>query len=74
MKNIMKFISKLNNFLADIGMIILIVAIGFGAQILNVDFEQNTGNLLFPKISRGRLMTGRLIANALLIFLEISIY
>ncbi|MBN1638577.1 MAG: hypothetical protein JW866_06410 [Ignavibacteriales bacterium] len=45
----------------------LAVSMGFsvsalGGPIIAEDFDKQTGNLLFPKISKGRLLIGRLIA------------
>ena len=53
----------IQSFLGLLGMLIMIIATTFGGSSLVIDFQQDTGNLLFPLIPRGRLMLGRMIAN-----------
>ncbi|MHA2001587.1 MAG: ABC transporter permease [Promethearchaeota archaeon] len=57
-----------------LGLIILVLAITYGGKMLVADFHEFTGNILFPKISRGRLMTGRMIANYIMIAAQITFY
>jgi hypothetical protein len=64
----------IRNFLGFMNLIIIILSVGFGAQMLVIDFDQETGNILFPKISRGRLMIGRIVANFSLIACEIIMF
>jgi hypothetical protein len=42
--------------------LVLITSLVFGGSLIVRDFEQPIGNILFPKISKTRLLTGRLIA------------
>ncbi|UYP44258.1 hypothetical protein NEF87_000543 [Candidatus Lokiarchaeum ossiferum] len=51
------------NFLGMISMIILICATAYGGSLLVIDFEKQTGNILFPKISRNKMFFGRFLAN-----------
>jgi ABC-type transport system involved in multi-copper enzyme maturation permease subunit len=41
----------------------MIIGVTFGSSIIVEDFEKYTGNLLFPKIERGRLLVGRYCAH-----------
>lgn len=49
-------------YLMMIDFLILIIAVTFGGGIIAEDFEKETGNLLFPKIQKNRLLAGRIIA------------
>jgi ABC-type transport system involved in multi-copper enzyme maturation permease subunit len=49
-------------YLFMIEFLILIIAAMFGGSIIAEDFEKQTGNLLFPKITKDRLLVGRIIA------------
>lgn len=40
-----------------------IIGAAFGGSLIATDFEKQTGNLLFPKISRDRLLLGRVVGN-----------
>ncbi len=62
------------NFLSYMNMLVLILATSYGTGLIVVDFQEDTGNLLFPKISRSRLFIGRIIGNFLLGALIILIY
>lgn len=42
--------------------LVFITSLVFGGSLIVRDFEQPIGNILFPKISKTRLLTGRLIA------------
>ncbi len=53
-------------FLGMMNLLILICATSYGGSIIVVDFEKLTGNILFPKISRERLLIGRFTANFLM--------
>ena len=50
-------------FLGMMNMLILICATAYGGSLLVVDFEKQTGNILFPKITRNKMFLGRFIAN-----------
>ncbi|MHA1730174.1 MAG: ABC transporter permease [Promethearchaeota archaeon] len=49
-------------YLVMIDFLVLIIAVAFGGGIIVEDFEKDTGNLLFPKIQKNRLLIGRIIA------------
>ncbi|MHA1522486.1 MAG: ABC transporter permease, partial [Promethearchaeota archaeon] len=66
--------SYIRNYLSYMNMLILILATSYGTGMIVIDFQENTGNLLFPKISRSRLLIGRIIGNFLLGALIILIY
>ncbi len=55
-------IEYVQNYLTMIDLFILIVAVTFFGSIIAEDFEKDTGNLLFPKIPKERLLIGRYIA------------
>ena len=48
-------------YLANIGTLIIISTAALGGAIIAEDFQKQTGNLIFPKISKNRLLTGRII-------------
>jgi len=62
------------SYLSFFSFLILITAILFGGSIIVEDFEKQTGNLLFPKIERGRLMVGRYLARIALASISLTIY
>lgn len=46
----------------------------YGGELIAVDFEKQTGNIIFPKISKGRLMVGKIVSRMILCSLCIGIY
>ncbi|MCP4762428.1 MAG: ABC transporter permease [archaeon] len=62
------------DFLGFISLLSLVVAASFGGSIIAEDFEKLTGNLMFPKITRGRLLIGRLIARTIYASITIAFY
>ena len=62
------------SYLNFFSFLILITAILFGGSIIVEDFEKQTGNLLFPKIERSRLLIGRYIARFSLASLSLILY
>jgi len=56
------------------GFLIIISASLFGGSIIVEDFKKQTGNLLFPKISKTRLLIGRLTSRYTLNAICISFY
>ena len=56
------------------GFFILIIAVMFGSSIIAYDYDKQTGNLIFPKITKGRLYVGRFIARYLLAILTVIFY
>jgi len=61
-------------YLNFIGFFILIIAVMFGGSIIALDYDKQTGNLIFPKIAKGRLFIGRLIARYVLSALAVIVY
>ncbi|MFX1394384.1 MAG: ABC transporter permease [Promethearchaeota archaeon] len=61
----------IDNYFGFFGILIIISTATFGGGIIAEDFQKQTGNLLFPKISKNRLLIGRTISryalNAILI-------
>lgn len=62
------------SYLMMITLLILIISSTFAGSIIAEDFEKQTGNLLFPKISKDRLLIGRIIARYFYIALTIGFY
>lgn len=56
------------------GFLIIISASLFGGSIIVEDFKKQTGNLLFPKISKTRLLIGRLASRYTLNAICVSFY
>jgi ABC-type transport system involved in multi-copper enzyme maturation permease subunit len=66
-----KAIDYIGGYLGMLGLLIIISTSTLGAAIIVEDFQKQTGNLLFPKISKSRLLVGRIVSryslNAILI-------
>ena len=64
-------INYIEGYFGFFGLLIIISTATFGGSIIAEDFQKQTGNLLFPKISKSRLLIGRVISryalNAILI-------
>ncbi len=58
-------VDYIKSFLFMIDFLILIIAAAFGGSIIAEDYHSQTGNLVFPKITKARLLTGRVIARYL---------
>ncbi len=56
-----KAIDYISSYLGMIDFLILIIALTLGSSMIVEDFEKQTGNLLFPKIEKSRLLIGRYI-------------
>ena len=48
------------------GFLVVLTAAGFAGSIIAEDFQKQTGNLIFPKISKSRLFIGRIMARYLM--------
>ena len=55
-------INYVSSYMGFLGFLIIISAAMLGGSIIVEDFKKQTGNLLFPKISKTRLLIGRLTA------------
>ncbi len=56
------------------GFLVILSAAGFAGSIIAEDFHRQTGNLLFPKISKPRLLVGRVISRYSLNAICVIIY
>ncbi len=55
-------IDFISQYLGMFGFIVILSAAGFAGSIIAEDFHKQTGNLLFPKISKSNLLIGRIIS------------
>ena len=62
------------SYLNLIDTIILIIAVSYAGSIIVEDFEQQTGNLLFPKITKDRLLFGRFLMRYLYAILNLMLF
>ncbi|MHA1612655.1 MAG: ABC transporter permease [Promethearchaeota archaeon] len=62
------------SYLTMTTLLVLIIATTFFGSIIAEDFEKQTGNLLFPKIPKERLLIGRIIARYTYAFLSVAFY
>jgi ABC-type transport system involved in multi-copper enzyme maturation permease subunit len=62
------------SYLSMLSFIIIIIGILFGSSMIVEDFEKQTGNLLFPKIEKGRLLVGRYIARYFYAMITIVVF
>ena len=62
------------SYLGMISFLMMIIGILFASSIIVEDFEKQTGNLLFPKIERGRLLIGRYVARYIYAAISVLIY
>jgi len=67
-------IDYISDYFGFFGILIIISTATFGGGIIAEDFQQQTGNLLFPKISKSRLLIGRTISRYFLNLLLIIFY
>ncbi|MCF2140223.1 MAG: hypothetical protein K9W44_09245 [Candidatus Lokiarchaeota archaeon] len=54
--------SYILNYLSFIRLFILILAVSYGSNMIVIDFQEQTGNIIFPKISKDRLFLGRFLS------------
>ena len=64
----------IQTYLDLINIMILVLAVVFGASIIVEDFEKQTGNLVFPNSTKFRLLAGRTISAFILGSLSIILY
>lgn len=55
-------INYINSYMSMFGFMVILSAAGFAGSIIAEDFHRQTGNLIFPKISKTRLLIGRVIS------------
>ena len=67
-------VDYIKSYLILIDFLVMIIATTFGGSIIAEDYNSQTGNLIFPKITKGRLFTGRLIARYLLSAVSVISY
>ncbi|WP_457558508.1 ABC transporter permease [Candidatus Harpocratesius sp.] len=54
--------SYIFNYFSFIRLFILILAVSYGSDMIVIDFQEQTGNIIFPKISKDRLFLGRFLS------------
>jgi ABC-type transport system involved in multi-copper enzyme maturation permease subunit len=62
------------SYLGMVSFLIMIIGILFAGSIIVEDFEKQTGNLLFPKIERGRLLLGRYMTRYTYAAISVLVY
>lgn len=67
-------IDYIKSYLAMIGLLILVATTAFASSIIADDYSKKTANLLFPKITKIRLLSGRFIANSILAIVTVIFY
>ncbi len=67
-------IDYIGDYFGFFGILIIISTATFGGGIIAEDFQKQTGNLLFPKISKSRLLIGRIISRYALNVILIAFY
>ena len=67
-------IEYIGDYFGFFGILIIISTATFGGGIIAEDFQKQTGNLLFPKISKSRLLIGRIISRYALNVILIVFY
>jgi ABC-type transport system involved in multi-copper enzyme maturation permease subunit len=67
-------IDYINTYFIMISFLIMIIAVTMGGGIIAEDFEKETGNLLFPKIQKNRLLAGRVIARYIYAAISVALF
>ena len=67
-------IDYINSYMSMFGFMIILSAAGFAGSIIAEDFHRQTGNLIFPKISKTRLLIGRIISRYALNAISVCFY
>jgi len=62
------------SYMSMFGFMIILSAAGFAGSIIAEDFHRQTGNLIFPKISKTRLLIGRVISRYALNAISVCFY
>lgn len=67
-------IEYIGDYFGFFGILIIVSTATFGGGIIAEDFQKQTGNLIFPKISKSRLLIGRVISRYFLNVILIIFY
>ena len=67
-------IEYIKNFMSMINLLILVSTLSFGGAVIAEDYKEHTGNILYPKITKSRILIGRVIASYAIIVVCLSIY
>ncbi len=67
-------IDYIGGYFGFFGILIIVSTATFGGSIIAEDFQKQTGNLLFPKISKTRLLLGRIISRYTLTAILVIFY
>ncbi len=67
-------IDYISSYMSMFGFMIILSAAGFAGSIIAEDFHRHTGNLIFPKISKTRLLIGRVISRYALNAISVCFY
>jgi ABC-type transport system involved in multi-copper enzyme maturation permease subunit len=67
-------VDYITTYLEMFGFMIIISTATFAGSIIAEDFQKQTGNLLFPKISKSRLLIGRIISRYALNVISVCFY
>jgi len=59
-------INYINSYMSMLGTLVIVSSATFGGSIIAEDFQKQTGNLLFPKIGKTRLLIGRITSHYIL--------
>ena len=54
--------------------LVIIITVTLGSSIICEDFQKDTGNLIFPKTTKFRLLTGRIIARFIYAITAVTVY
>jgi len=67
-------VDYINGYMSMLGTLIIVSSATFGGSIIAEDFQKQTGNLVFPKISKTRLLIGRVTSHYILNGLCVAFY
>ena len=54
--------------------LVLVIAVTLGSSIISEDYQKDTGNLIFPKTTKARLLIGRIIARFIYSIVAVTSY
>ncbi len=55
-------------------LLVMVIAVTLGSSIISEDYQKDTGNLIFPKTTKARLLTGRLVARFIYAIVAVTTY